>query len=69
MKNPFGHIGRVIALLNPDERKRLTLVGVGVIFMSFIEKFCKISGIQRFGRKLRFKPRNSTSSNDKKKDH
>ncbi len=37
MKKPFGHIGRVISLLTPGERKRLGLVVLGAIFMALIE--------------------------------
>lgn len=35
--SPFGHIGKVISLLDPGERKRLGLVALGAIFMALIE--------------------------------
>lgn len=37
MNNPFGHIGKVISLLTPKEKKRLGLVILSAIFMALIE--------------------------------
>jgi ATP-binding cassette, subfamily B, bacterial PglK len=36
MKLPFGQVGNVIGLLEPREKRRLALVGVGAIFMGII---------------------------------